>query len=282
VEEVNQKDILAWEKELVGTYLLDHPTQKFMADIKAANATLLAELDESMHGRQVNVAGVISSIRHHQSKKGEPMAFIEIEDAQATREVIVFPRAFAAYKTLLIEGKLIFVRGKVDAAQEGRPPKILADTITTELTSYHASNGDTPAPRPNGANGNGAAKPAASSAYRLPEPPALPPDILLAEAPVAYHTPESLPPAIPPIVDETLARWLHIRIPPTGNLPRDKERMRRIFALLTDRPGNDLFSFHIPNGPKEIQIDFPNQTTKYTEYLRQQLNLAGITDVWLD
>jgi hypothetical protein len=236
-----------------------------------------------MHGRQVNVAGVVSSIRHHQSKKGEPMAFIEIEDAQATREVIVFPRAFAAHKELLVEGKLIFVRGKVDAAQEGRPPKILADIITTELTSYHASNGETP--KPNGANGNGLAKHGpveAPLAYRAPDPPPPPPDMLLAEAAVAYLPPESPSPAAVLRLDETLARWLHIRIPATGNLPRDKERMRRIFALLTDRPGNDLFSFHIPNGPKEIQIDFPNQTTKYTEYLRQQLALAGITEVWLD
>ncbi len=284
VEEVNQKEVLAWEKELVGAYLSDHPLQKYMAEIKAANATLLAELDESMHGRQVNVAGVISSIRHHQSKKGEPMAFVEIEDTQASREVIIFPRAYAAHKELLLEGKLIFVRGKVDAAQEGRPPKILADAITTELTSYHASNGDTPPVRPNGVNGNGAARhipapPESSQPYNPPEPP--PPPTLLAEVSVPYQAPEPPPPP-PPAVDETLAHWLHIRIPPTGNLVRDKDRMRRIFALLTDRPGNDLFSFHIPNGPKEIQIDFPNQTTKYTEYLRQQLQLAGITDIWLD
>jgi len=124
VAEISQKEILAWEKELVGTYLSDHPIQKYLADIKAANTVMLGELDETMHGKQVNVAGVVVSVRLHQSKKGEAMAFVEIEDTQATREIVVFPRPYTAHKALLTEGRLVLVRGKVDA-QEGRPPKIL-------------------------------------------------------------------------------------------------------------------------------------------------------------
>ncbi len=280
--EISSKEILAWEKELVGTYLSDHPMQKYLNDIKAANTTLLGELDESQHGRQVNVAGVITSIRHHHSKKGEPMAFVEIEDPQATREVIVFPRAFAAHKELLVEGKLVMVRGKVDAAQEGRPPKILADSITDQLTSYHASGEETPPPPPKPApgfqgkgNGNGN-----GNGYTRPEPPAS----ILLETPAAYQPAEPPPPPTPPPVDlaETPSRWLHITIPRTNDLTRDKERMRRVFALLTERPGSDFFSFHIPDGPKEIRIDFPNQTTKYTAHLEQLLALAGVTGVRVD
>jgi hypothetical protein len=81
---------------------------------------------------------------------------------------------------------------------------------------------------------------------------------------------------------ETPSRWLHITIPRTNDLMRDKERMRRVFALLTERPGSDFFSFHIPDGLKEIRIDFPNQTTKYTAHLEQLLALAGVTGVRVD
>jgi DNA polymerase-3 subunit alpha len=275
--EVSSREILAWEKELVGTYLSDHPLQKYLNEIKTANTTMLGEVDESWHGRQVNVAGVITSVRHHQSKKGEPMAFVEIEDPQAMREVIVFPRLYAAHKALLSEGKLIVVRGKVDAAQEGRPPKILADSLSDELITLrvHPSSGDTSPPPKAGSgfqgNGNGTTR-------REPA------ELLLAETPASYQPaePPPPPPSPPTGLMEAPSRWLHITIPRTGNLARDKERMRRVYALLTERPGNDTFSFHIPDSPKEIRIDFPNQTTKYTTHLEQLLALAGVTIVRVD
>ncbi len=284
-KEISQKEVLAWEKELVGAYLSDHPMQKYMADIRAANTTLLSELDETMHGRQVNVAGVVASVRLHQSKKGEPMAFVEIEDPQVTREVIVFPRAFATHKELLVEGELLMVRGKVDAAQEGRPPKILADSITSELTSYHAVAGETPPAKTNGhtAPANGHTQPAQPVQPFKPaaDPPPAPPRV--AEVALPY-----LPPPPPPPLEAELApaplapttRWLHITIPNTGNLVQDKARMKQIYALLSEQPGSDHFSFYIPDGSKKVRIDFPNQTTRHTAHLQKQLiEVLGVSAV---
>jgi DNA polymerase-3 subunit alpha len=267
VAEVSQKEILAWEKELVGTYLSDHPIQKYLADIKAANTVMLGELDETMHGKQVNVAGVVVSVRLHQSKKGEPMAFVEIEDTQATRELVVFPRPYAAHKALLTEGRLILVRGKVDA-QEGRPPKILADSITSELTSYRAVEADSsPVSQPAlpVANGNGVktnGKPA------------------IAESTVPY--PSAPPPEEPP-AETPPSRWLHITIPRTNNLVQDKARLKEVYKLLVETPGNDQFSFYIPDGHRKIRVDFPNQTTHDTAHLRQRLTqVLGPTSIRVD
>ena len=143
VTSVPQKELLAWEKELAGAYLSNHPIQRFLPQIKAAKTTLLGEVSDELHGQQVTVAGLVNSIRPHQTKKGDPMAFVEIEDLQAIREIIFFPRTYEATRNLLVLGNLIVVKGKVDAP-EGRPPKILADTVTNELTIYGAV-GETPA-----------------------------------------------------------------------------------------------------------------------------------------
>jgi hypothetical protein len=210
------------------------------------------------------VAGVVSSVRLHQSKKGEPMAFVEIEDTQATREIVVFPRAFAAHKELLAEGRLILVRGKVDA-QEGRAPKILADHITTELTSYRASDeaSHANASQNNGSNGH-------EAGARDNIKPAI-----LAETLVPYQSGAAgppPPPEEPPQVDTTPpARWLHITIPRTNNLVHDKARLKEVYKLLVENPGQDQFSFYIPDGHRKIRIDFPNQTTHDTAHLRQRL-----------
>lgn len=273
VTEISQKEILAWEKELVGTYLSDHPIQKYLAEIKAANTVMLGELDEAMHGKQVNVAGVVSSVRLHQSKKGEAMAFVEIEDTQATREIVVFPRPYAAHKELLTEGRLILIRGKVDA-QEGRPPKILADSITSELTSYHAVEANSAASQPvlpvtngNGSKTNGQHAIAEHAAPYQPTPP-----------PPSPFIPEEAPPA-----ETSPSRWLHITIPRTNNLVQDKARLKEVYKLLVETPGNDQFSFYIPDGHRKIRVDFPNQTTRDTAHLRQRLTqVLGPTSIRVD
>ena len=108
--------------------------EKYLEEIKNANTFMLGEIDKAMHGKQVNVVGVVTSIQPRRSQAGNPMAFVRIVDIQAEREVIVFPRTYDTYRSLLTEGHLILVRGKVDA--QGSHPKILADTISNELSSY--------------------------------------------------------------------------------------------------------------------------------------------------
>jgi hypothetical protein len=69
------------------------------------------------------------------------------------------------------------------------------------------------------------------------------------------------------------AHRLHITLSRTGSLAQDKHRLKRIYDLLRETPGNDQFVFYIPNGNQKIQIDFPNQTTHYTAHLEQRLVL---------
>jgi hypothetical protein len=270
LQPIPKREMLGWEKELAGTYLSDHPMQKHLAKIKAANATLLGELDETMHGKAVKVVGMINFVRPHQTKKGEPMAFVEIEDIQAAREVVVFPRIYAAHKELLSLGSLIMVQGKVDAP-EGRDPKILADSISSEITTY-------------GAAGDMAVSAEAAEMPLFPSEPALP---LLREKQNGYHyngepgtngsgsalseagaagQPTPLPAGSKPGPHR-----LHITLPRSGNLMKDKHRLKTVYNLLIETPGDDMFFFYIPNGSGKIQIEFPNQTTHYTARLEQRL-----------
>lgn len=254
VQEIGAREKLSWEKELAGTYLSDHPIHKYMADIKAANTTMLGALDESMHGQIVNVAGMINLVRQHQTKKGESMAFVEIEDLQASCEIVIFPRTYTAYKDLLHEGSLIMVRGKIDA-QNGRQIKIIAEAIFNEVVSYRAAS-ESALPSvtdmPPKINGNGHGRP---------------------EIPYSAS-----------LIQDQSTTLLNILIPRTGNIVQDKHCMKMVFELLTRYPGNDHFRFYIPNGEKQIPVDFPNHTTKNTEHLRQQLSriLGEKAQVWVE
>ncbi len=152
VDETPRRLMLEWEKELVGTYLSEHPIYKNIELLKAANFTMLKEISEKINKRPVRIAGVVISVRDHRTKKGDPMAFVELEDMDTSRELVVFPQVFETYKDLLAEGELLVVKGKVDA-QPGRTPKVLADEISTELPQIFGGRGDnghTDPPPPNG------------------------------------------------------------------------------------------------------------------------------------
>jgi DNA polymerase-3 subunit alpha len=131
VEPVSNKEKLGWEKELVGFYVSEHPLMQVDIDWQSTVTTLCGEVNESMNGKNVVVAGIIDWIRPHVTKKGDPMAFVHIEDIQGGIEIVVFPRSYATYRDLLQEDKIIIVRGKVDA--ERGNPKILCDSITDRV-----------------------------------------------------------------------------------------------------------------------------------------------------
>jgi DNA polymerase-3 subunit alpha len=272
VTEVSNKEILTWEKELSGTYLSAHPMQKYIPLIKAGHTTLLIDLDETMHDKVVQVAGMINSVRHHHTKKGKPMAFIEIEDMQVSREIVVFPKAYEAHRDLLIEGNLAVVRGKVDA-KGGGSPKILADSISSELTTYNVAATETKSAQ-SSRKTNGVA-----NHQPPPMPPPPPPPVPLvpvsqvSEPVMPYMPPPPPPPAAltPAPVAPASGRRLHITLRRTNNLAQDKHLLRTVYNLLTQRPGRDQFVMYIPDGHKKIRINFPHSFTHHTDHLNQQL-----------
>jgi DNA polymerase III alpha subunit len=201
---------------------------------------------------------MINFVRHHQTKKGDPMAFVEIEDIQTSREVVVFPRAFAAHKELLVNGNLILVQGKVDA-QNSNNLKILADTISNELTNYRAADKKKP-------------DPSQPLQYKVNGDVVQPNQEKLAETPGQYQPVQEQP--------SSLITHLKVFIPRTGNLVQDKHRLKTVYELLVQNPGQDHFSLYIPSGQKTTRVDFPNHTTQDSAHLRQQLiQLLGVGTV---
>jgi DNA polymerase-3 subunit alpha len=135
VPEVSRKEILAWEKELIGAYISEHPLSRVWIDLERAITVLTGQIDEAMAGQKVTVAGMVNLVRQITTKKGEPMAFAQIEDLQGTVEVVLFPRVWQATKELWQPERILIVRGTVSV--RGREPSIVADSATNEITTAH-------------------------------------------------------------------------------------------------------------------------------------------------
>ena len=93
-KEVNPKEILEWEKELVGVYVSSHPLQRMTADLVNVVTHGTINITEEISGAFVVLAGLIADVRVITTKKGDAMAFVRLEDLQGSVDVTVFPQLY--------------------------------------------------------------------------------------------------------------------------------------------------------------------------------------------
>jgi DNA polymerase III subunit alpha len=130
--EITRREMLTWEKELIGLYVSDHPLQSVLADLQAVVTHYSQQLSEDANGQPVVMAGVVTSLRTHYTKKGDPMGFVSVEDLQGHLELVVFPRTWREVSPWLAVEQIVVVQGKIDAKGTGQP-KILVDSLSRDL-----------------------------------------------------------------------------------------------------------------------------------------------------
>jgi DNA polymerase-3 subunit alpha len=128
--DIPRRQQLGWEKELLGLYVSDHPLNPFMDDLSKIVSHFSGELDESLDGQSVCVAGMVTHVRPYQTRKGRAMGFISLEDLQGTIELVVFTRVWEKVVDWIKPDMVVVVRGKVDAGRG--EPKVLAFEISSE------------------------------------------------------------------------------------------------------------------------------------------------------
>jgi DNA polymerase-3 subunit alpha len=147
VADIPRKEVLGWEKELIGAYVSEHPLSRVWADLEETITVLTGQIDETMAGKSVTVAGMIHYVRRITTKKGDPMAFAQLEDLQGTVELVIFPRTWEQTRELWEAERVLVVRGKVSL--RGREPSIIVNSATNEITKVHLQDGEeTPPPAP--------------------------------------------------------------------------------------------------------------------------------------
>jgi len=105
------REKLAWEKELMGIYLSEHPFSPFAN--KMDSGTLCGQIDAEMAGQSVSVAGMVASVRYLFTKDGRPFASAVLEDLDGRVEVMVWPKVYENTRDLWQEGNILLVEGKV-------------------------------------------------------------------------------------------------------------------------------------------------------------------------
>lgn len=131
VKNVDKREILSWERELIGLYITDHPLNEYQAILAQIVSYFSGQLPEATHEEKVRVAGLITVVRPYTTKTGKAMGFVTIEDIQGNIELVMFPKTWAKFNDKMVVGQIVIAEGKVDNANP--PAKILVDEIRTEI-----------------------------------------------------------------------------------------------------------------------------------------------------
>jgi DNA polymerase-3 subunit alpha len=127
IEEWSELERLAFEKETVGFYITGHPLDDAIHEIRTVVDTDIGKLAEWGDEQPVRVGGLIRTCKLLKSKKGDPMAFITLEDVLDSVEVVVFPDTYARTQQLLSSTEVVIIQGTVQKDERGA--KIIAEAI---------------------------------------------------------------------------------------------------------------------------------------------------------
>jgi DNA polymerase-3 subunit alpha len=140
--EFDKSERLAFEKEMLGLYVSDHPLLGFEAALRLrTDATVRELLDQAtapdaladLGGTSAVVGGVVTALNRRYTRRGELMATFVLEDLESAIEVFVFPKTMAEQGMRLENDAIVCVRGRLDMRED--VPKLVAMEITRpELT----------------------------------------------------------------------------------------------------------------------------------------------------
>ena len=119
---------LSCEKQTLGLYLTGHPIERYLSEIAKFTTARIVDLKPTKDSTVV-VSGLIIAMRTMNTKRGDRMAFVTIDDRSARIELAVFSEPFMRYRDLLAKDKLIVVEGEVSVDDYSGGYKMSARSI---------------------------------------------------------------------------------------------------------------------------------------------------------
>ncbi|MDO8736906.1 MAG: DNA polymerase III subunit alpha, partial [Thermoleophilia bacterium] len=157
--EFEPRELTRLEKETLGIFISGHPLIGLEEEIAEAGAITVAQLQEARDQDKVKVIGMVGKVKRLTTKKGDPMAFFDLEDLEDSTEVVVFNKLYNKCNPLLEEDEVVVVRGRVDLKgidDDGRREvKIVASAIS-EFVRRPEGSGSGPGEGDGAASGDAA------------------------------------------------------------------------------------------------------------------------------
>lgn len=134
------------EKDVVGFYVSGHPMTGYKKTAEKLGCAEIFDLTESEtfeDNAKVTVLGIITSVKKKVTRSNAEMAFVTVEDTTGNIEVLLFPKTVADSRNLLMNGTVVFIKGRL-SLREDKEPSIVCDSISACPTIEQVNETDAP------------------------------------------------------------------------------------------------------------------------------------------
>jgi DNA polymerase-3 subunit alpha len=135
--EWDKGDLLAFEREMLGLYVSDHPLLGVEHVLSAAADMPISALSEEGtvgDGQVVTLAGILSGVQRRITKQGRAWASATLEDLGGAVEVLFFPNTYELIGQYIAEDAIVVVRGRVDR-RDDQPRLMAMDLSLPDITA---------------------------------------------------------------------------------------------------------------------------------------------------
>lgn len=126
-EELDRAELLAMEKETLGTYLSSHPLTEVRGALRARVDCSLAELAGKPDGSWVTVGGIVVDCKRIRTKSGAQMMFATLDDIEGQVELLVFKADQAENAATIAPDEIVVVRGRIDHKDRGETKLVVQE-----------------------------------------------------------------------------------------------------------------------------------------------------------
>lgn len=129
LDDFTLEERLEMEKELLGMYVSAHPLDGYRLNMSKMGSHSIIDRFDIPEGKAVVFAGRWLATKPVQTRKGQTMAFCELEDRTGSMEVVVFPKLYSVCRELLKKEVVVRVVGKLQLQDENPEPQLVADHV---------------------------------------------------------------------------------------------------------------------------------------------------------
>ncbi|WP_432827085.1 DNA polymerase III subunit alpha [Dactylosporangium sp. CA-092794] len=125
--EWDKRELLTFEREMLGLYVSDHPLFGLEPVLQKAADTAISSLSEEgavPDGAVVTLAGMLTGVQRRITKQGKPWASATLEDLGGAVEALFFPNTYELVGQYIAEDAIVVVKGRVDRRDE--TPRLMA------------------------------------------------------------------------------------------------------------------------------------------------------------
>jgi DNA polymerase-3 subunit alpha len=99
---------------MLGIYLTGHPLKRYMSILKLFSTVSSDQIENIEDGSYISIGGILTDLKKTSTKKGDRMAWGEIEDITGRLKVLFYPKVYKETSSIIKNTAILLIKGRLE------------------------------------------------------------------------------------------------------------------------------------------------------------------------